>query len=105
MELVVTLITRPDSLPRTEESYFEFTAYLRAKAGEWKWIALDLTKLELGAEGEKAYAAAGKPARPEHLTCMKFVTNKANEAADVAIDDIAFYGVLPESLAGKVQAP
>ncbi|HUW81688.1 MAG TPA: hypothetical protein VMZ31_02685 [Phycisphaerae bacterium] len=105
MELVVTLITRPDSLPRTDESYFGFTAYLHPKAGEWQWIALDLTKLELGAEGEKAYAAAGEPARPEHLTCMKFVTNKANEDADFAVDDIAFYRVLPESLAGKVQAP
>jgi len=105
MELVVTLITRPDSLPRDAESYFGFTAYPRAKAGEWKWIVLDLTKLELGAEGEKAYAAAGKPARPEHLTSMKFVTNKANEGADFAVDDIAFYRVLPKSLPGKVQAP
>ena len=105
MELVVTLITRPDSLPRDEESYFGFTAYPRIKAGEWQWIVLDLAKLELGAEGEKAYTAAGKPTRPEHLTCIKFVTAKANEAADVSVDDIAFYRVLPESLAGKVQAP
>ena len=105
MELVVTLITRPDSLPRDEESYFGFTAYPRTKAGEWQWIVLDLAKLELGAEGEKAYTAAGEPTRPEHLTSIKFVTAKANEAADLAVDDIAFYRVLPKSLAGKVQAP
>ena len=52
-----------------------------------------------------AYAAAGKPTRPTHLTCLKLVTGKKNESADLAIDDIAFYRVLPESLAGKVQAP
>lgn len=71
----------------------------------WDWIVLDLTKLELGAEGEKAYSMAGKPSRPNHLTCLRLVTNKKNENANVAIDDIAFYRVLPESLSGKVQTP
>jgi hypothetical protein len=105
MEVVFTLITKPDSLPRTDESYFGFTAYVRPEAGAWKWIVLDLTKLELGVEGEKAYATAGKPARPEHLTCLRFATSKKNENADFAVDDIVFYRVLPESLADKVQAP
>jgi len=105
MEVVFTLITKPDSLPRTDESYFGFTAYLHPKAGAWRWIALDLTKLELGQEGEKAYATAGKPTRPKHLTCIKLATSKKNENADFVIDDITFYRVLPKSLAGKVQAP
>jgi hypothetical protein len=105
MELVFTLITKPDSLPRTHESSFGFSAYLHPKAGAWDWIVLDLTKLELAAEGERAYAAAGKPTRPQHLTNLKLVTGKKNEGADLAIDDVAFYRVLPQSLAGKVQAP
>ncbi len=105
MEVVFTLITKPDGLPRTEESYFGFTAYLHPKAGAWEWIVLDLTKLELGQEGEKAYATAGRPTRPKHLTCIKVATSKKNENADFAIDDITFYRVLPKSLAGKVQAP
>jgi len=105
MEVVFALVTKPDSLPRTDESHFGFSGYLRPKAGAWKWIVLDLTKLELGVEGDKAYATAGKPTRPKHLTCIKLVTNKKNENADVAIDDIAFYRVLPKSLSGKVQAP
>jgi len=105
MEIVFTLITRPDSLPRTHESSFGFSAYLHPKAGAWDWIVLDLTKLELAAEGEKAYATAGKPPRPKHLTNLKLVTGKKNENAAVAIDDIVFYRALPQSLAEKTQAP
>ena len=105
MELVFTLITKPDSLPRTDESYFGFSTYLRPKPGAWQWIVLDLTKFELGAEGEKAYATADKPTRPKHLTCLKLVTGKKNENADVAIDDITFHRELPKALAGQLQAP
>ncbi|MFH1420020.1 MAG: hypothetical protein ABII12_17230 [Planctomycetota bacterium] len=105
MEIVFTLITKPDSLPRTDESYFGFSAYRHPKAGAWDWIVLDLTKLELNAEGERAYNTAGKPTRPQHLTFLKFVTNKKNENADVAVDDIAFCSTLPKSLVEKVKAP
>ncbi len=105
MEIVFTLTTQPDKLPRTDESYFGFSAYLHPKAGKWDWIVLDLTKLELSAEGEKAYTTAGKPTRPEHFTYIKLVTSKKNENANFAIDDITFYRVLPEPLAGKVLAP
>ena len=105
MELVVTLVTQPDSLPRTEESHFGFSAYTHPKPGDWEWVVLDLTKLELGAEGDKAYAAAGKPTRPQELTSLRLVTNKKNEAANVAIDDMAFYRTLPKELAGKVHTP
>jgi len=105
MQVVFSLITLPDSLPRMDESYFGFAGYVRPKPGEWKWIVFDLTKLELNAEGEKAYAAAGKPARPNHLTSIRLATHKKNERADFAIDDITFYRVLPQSLSGAVQAP
>jgi len=105
MEMVFTLVTKPDSLPRTDESHFAFSAYLHPKTGVWQWIALDLAALELGVEGNEAYAAAGKPTRPMHLTCLKLVTNAKNENADVAIDDITFYRILPKSLADKVLPP
>ena len=102
MAVNFTLVTEGD---RTDESYFGFTAYLQAKLNKWKWIVLDLTKLELGAEGEKAYAAAGKPTRPISLTRLKLVSHEKNAKAAFAIDDIAFYRTLPESLFGKVQPP
>jgi hypothetical protein len=105
MEVVFTLITKPHSLPRTDESHFGFTAYLHPKVGVWQWIALDLRKLELNAEGDRAYAAAGRPTRPQHLTSIRLVTAKTNEDAEVAIDDIVFYRVLPESLTGHLLAP
>ena len=105
MELVVTLVTRPDSLPRTEESHFTFTGYTQLKAGDWKYFVLDLAKLELSAEGDKAYAAAGKPTRSNRLTSLRWITNKKNQTAQVDLDDITFHGTLPKSLADKVQAP
>jgi len=103
MELVFTLITKPDSLPRSDHSYFGFSAYPQLAKGDWKWVVLDLTKLELGAEGEKAYATASKPIRPMKLTYLMFVTNKKNEAADLLIDDIVFYRTLPASLTDFVE--
>jgi hypothetical protein len=105
MEVVVMLITKPETLPRTDESYFGFSAYEQLEAGVWKQVVLDLTKLELGAEGDKAYSVAGKPTRPEHLTSLRLVTNKKNEKAEFAIDDVVFYRTLPESPAGQVRAP
>lgn len=105
MEVVVTLITRPDGLPRNDDSHFGFTAYLHPEPGDWRWIALDLTMLELGTEGDKAYAAAGKPTRPRELTSIRLVTNEKNKDAAVAIDDIAFYQELPQALQSKLQAP
>jgi len=105
MEVVFTLVTKPDSLSATDESYFGFTAYLHPKPGAWQWVAIDLTKCELAAEGDRAYALAGKPTRPQRLTMLKLVTNKKNEAADVALDDITFHKALPKALTGKVVAP
>ncbi len=105
LNVVFTLITRPDSLPRTDESYFGFTGYLRPKPGDWAWQVLDLTKLELAAEGDKAYAAAGKPTRPQHLTSLRWAVHKKGENADWAVDDITFYRVLPPSLSGSLQTP
>jgi len=105
MEVVLTLLTLPDPSGPRDQSHFGFTAYLHPPAGAWKTFALDLTKLELSAEGDQAYAKAGKPGRPMHLSALKFVTNKKNEAATVLIDDITFYRDLPKELQGSLQEP
>jgi hypothetical protein len=105
MELVVQLETRPNPAGPPEQSHFGFSAYLHPKAGAWRTFTLDLTKLELAAEGEEAYAAAGRPSRPMQLTMMKFITNKKNEAAKVLLDDITFYRDLPKALAGSLVQP
>lgn len=101
MEVVVTLITKPDSRPSADESFFGFSAYLHPKPGGWQWFVLDLAKLELSVEGEKAYAAAGKPARPMRLTGLRFVTSKKNENARFVVDDIAFHRTRPQTTAGE----
>ncbi len=105
MEMVFTLVTRPDGLPPSDESYFAFSAYLHPKVGRWHTVALDLTKLELGQEGDRVYNAASKPRRPMTLTALKLVTHKKNENADVSLDDIVFYRTLPKALAGCLQQP
>ncbi|HUT60276.1 MAG TPA: hypothetical protein VNA25_20720, partial [Phycisphaerae bacterium] len=105
MEVVLTLMTLPNPRGRRDQSHFGFTAYLRSEAGAWKWVALDLGKLELTAEGEEAYEKAGKPSRPMALTALRFCTNSRNAAAAVALDDIAFYRDLPAALKDKLQAP
>lgn len=92
MELVVTLITRPDSIPRNDPSYFGFTGYIQLEPGTWRDIDLALPTLELGMEGDKAYNAAGKPARPMELSEIRFVTNKKNESTKLMLDDIEFVG-------------
>lgn len=92
MEVVVMLITRPDSLPRDDASYFSFTGYVQAEKDKWQTVRFDLSAMELGLEGDKAYKAAGKPARPMRLSEIHFVTSDKNAAANVIIDDITFEG-------------
>lgn len=105
MELLLKFVTRPDPAGPADQSQFAFTAYLHPEAGSWKTYTVDLTKLELGLEGDAAYTAAGKPARPMHLTMLTFVTNKKHEAAKVLLDDVTFYRVLPDALQGTVVQP
>jgi hypothetical protein len=105
MEIVLSLMTLPVSSGPRHQSHFGFTAYLHPHVGEWTWIALDLTKLELAAEGEEAYAKADKPTRPMHLTGLRLVTNAKNEQAGVFVDDITFLRELPPELEGSLQSP
>ena len=84
---------------RRKHRPLNFTGYIDAKSGAWAWHVIDLATLELAAEGEKAYAAAGKPNRIQQFTQLQLVTNEKNAAANVAIDDIGFYKELPEHLA------
>lgn len=105
IQVMLTLLTLPAPRGPRHQSHFGFSAYLRPKAGGWQWVVLDLTKLELGAEGESAYAKAGKPTRPMHLTAFKLCANKKYEGAKLLLDDITFFGELPEALKGRVQQP
>ena len=105
MEVVFTLMTLPKPGGRRDQPHFGFTAYLRPTAGAWKWVALDLGKLELGVEGETAYKKAGKPTRPMQLTALRFCTNAKHASAAFLVDDIAFYRDLPAALKDKVQEP
>ena len=93
MDINFTLKTEGD---RSDGSYFGFTGYLQTAAGEWKWIVLDLTKLELGAEGERAYVAAGEPERPMTLSQLMLVTRAANRFLGSAygLEDLAAWDPL-----------
>lgn len=90
MELVITLITRSDALSRDASSYFGFSGYVQAAPGEWQHVVFDLSAMELGMEGDRAYEAEGKPMRPMRLSEIQIVTNKKHENAIVTIDDIVF---------------
>ena len=71
----------------------------------WKWVVLDLAKMELEVEGPSAYARTGKPTRPMHLTCLRFCTHKKHEKAVFTIDDVMFLRDLPDHLAPHLQSP
>ncbi|MGB2975841.1 MAG: hypothetical protein WBD18_07365, partial [Phycisphaerae bacterium] len=105
MEVVLTLVTLPDPAGRPDQPHFGFTAYLHPPAGQWKTVTLDLGKLELAVEGERAYESAGNPPRPNDLTMLKFSTNAKNQKAAFLVEDITFYRDLPESLRGTVLEP
>ncbi|MCK4624483.1 MAG: hypothetical protein KAV00_04175 [Phycisphaerae bacterium] len=105
MLVVLGLVTRPAPRGRADQSYFAFSAYVRPRPGVWTWFVFDLTKLELAVEGPDFYAKAGKPARPMHLTGMKFCLNQKNEKASFVIDDITFLRRLPKALKPHLQAP
>lgn len=102
MQVTLTLVTDGD---RDDNSYFGFTAYVRLKGKEWQTFVFDLTKLELGAEGETAYKAAGEPARSNSLTYLKLAVHDKDSKAEFLIDDVAFYENLPEALKGLVASP
>ncbi len=105
MEIVVKLVTRGEGRTGDDDARFSFAAYLHPKPGAWEQVVLDLTKMELGVEGEELYATAGKPTRCEHLTNLQLITNRKNERAVVMVDDITFHRTLPKALADKLQTP
>ena len=105
MEVPVTLLTLPAPRGSAHQSHFGFTAYLHPQAGAWQWMVVDLAKMELSAEGDAAYAKAGKPTRPMQLTSLRLVTNRKHEKARVLIDDIQFLRDLPATLKGRVVQP
>jgi hypothetical protein len=105
MEVPVTLLTLPEPRGSPHQSHFGFTAYLHPKAGAWQWMVVDLTKMELAAEGDAAYARAGKPTRPMQVTSLRLVTNRKHEKARVLIDNILFLRDLPPAMKRCVVQP
>lgn len=95
LPLVLTMVTLPEPRGDRYQPHFGFSAYLDAQPDDWQQVVIDLTKLELAAEGEEAYAAAGRPNRPQSLTALKFAVNERHEDAEFLIDDIVFYRQLP----------
>jgi hypothetical protein len=96
MQVMLTLVSEGD---RSDESYFGFTSYVETKANAWKWIVLDLGKMELAAEADIAYLAAGSPSRTQDLTRIKLAVHEKDAAAACLIDDLVFYKTLPSELA------
>jgi hypothetical protein len=93
--LVLTLVTLPEPQGDRYQPHFGFSAYLDTQPDDWQQVVIDLTKLELAAEGEEAYAAAGRPNRPQSLTALKFAVNDRFQESEFLLDDIIFYRQLP----------
>lgn len=105
MEVVLTLVTLPDPRGPREQPHFHFSAYLHPTQGEWKTVTLDLERLEPGITDEAAYKKAGSPARPNDLTLFRLSTSAKHAAATFLLDNVTFYGALPESLRETVGEP
>ena len=105
MPVVVEMVTLPKPQAQPHQPHFAFNAYLQTEPDKWKWVVLDLSKLELAVEGAGAYEKAGKPTRPEHLTLIQFAIHKKNEKTTFLIDDIVFYRELPTKLRPYLQSP
>lgn len=103
MELVVTLMTVTTSTGEQDRSRFHFSGYVHATAGDWKTVTLDLERLELSVEDEGTYEKAGRPARPNDLSLIRFATSEKHAKATLLLDDVTFHATLPESLRGTVQ--
>ena len=105
MEIVLKLVTQGEGRTGDDDPRFSFAAYLHPQPGAWQQVVLDLTKMELGVEGDELYTAAGRPTRCEHLTSLQLITHRRNEQAVVAIDDLVFHRTLPKALEGLLPAP
>ncbi len=105
MLVVLGLIALPNPGGGLDQPYFAFNGYVRPQVGSWRWIVLDLTKLELEVEGPGAYDKAGRPPRPMHLTMLKFYAHKKDEKASFAVDEIMFLRELPKELKPYLLGP
>ena len=99
VNVVLSLRTLPIPQGDRYQPHFGFNAYFETAAGEWKWIALDLGRLELAIEGgEETYVAAGRPERIQALTTISLALHDKYAGEEFLVDDMTFYQSLPFEL-------
>ena len=103
--VVLSLVTLPRPEEGLQQSHFRFSAYIDLNVNQWKQVVLDLSRLELGAEGSVAYEGVGSPTRPMQLTLLKFALHEKYARDDLLIDDIVFYRELPAELEADLSGP
>lgn len=97
--VVLSLRTLPDLEADRFQPHFAYGANFETSAGQWKWIVLDLSRLELAIEGgEEVYTAAGRPERIMQLTMLSLALSEARARDEFLIDDITFLQTLPPAL-------
>jgi hypothetical protein len=105
LRLVFSLVTLPRPEEGLHQSHFAFSAYIDLKPNQWTPVALDLTRLELAAEGSEAYETAGSPTRPMQLTLLKLALHEKHAQEELLIDDVVFFRSLPEALEPALTQP
>jgi hypothetical protein len=99
VSVVLSLRTLPKPQENRYQPHFGYSAYFDTAAAEWKWIVLDLSRLELALEGgEEAYVAAGRPERVQQLTTLSLAVHDKYAGDEFLVDDVTFYKLLPAAL-------
>ncbi|MFO1095910.1 MAG: hypothetical protein U0992_21780 [Planctomycetaceae bacterium] len=99
VSVVLSLRTLPKPQENRYQPHFAYSAYFDTTAGAWKWIVLDLGRLELALEGgEDAYVAAGRPERIQQLTTLGLAVHDKYAGDEFLVDDVTFYKALPADL-------
>lgn len=104
-EVVLSLLTLPDLAAPRDQPQVKFNAYLHSTKNTWKTLTFDLSKMEIGVEGEGALEKAGSPSRPNDLTMIQFSINSKLAEAKILIDDLSLLETLPERLKETLQEP
>lgn len=99
VSVVLSLRTLPKPQEDRYQPHFGYSAYFDTAAGDWQWIVLDLSRLELALEGgEEAYVAAGRPERIQQLTMLGLAVHDKFAGDEFLVDDVTFYTTLPTAL-------
>jgi hypothetical protein len=98
-DVVLSLRTLPNLKADRFQPHFGYSANFETTGGKWRWIVLDLSRLELAIEGgEEVYAAAGRPERIAQLSTFSLALPDEHARDEFLIDDITFYESLPPAL-------